>query len=97
MTVNVVTEAPELDHGDTDASPKPEPRAMRTSDNAAAANAPPMIAGQATADIEAPSGLRSSTSRPRMSAMGGYSGMRLPLLQLVKQQHEHDDDRDRHA
>ena len=60
MTVNVVTEAPEPDQGDTDASPRTEPRAMRISDSAAAANAPPMIAGHATPEVEASAGRRFS-------------------------------------
>lgn len=42
ITVKVVTEAPVLGQGDTDARPKPDPRARMISDNAAAANAPPM-------------------------------------------------------
>jgi len=56
MIVNVVTEAPEPDQGDTHASPRPEPRDMRISDSAAAANAPPMIAGHATREVEASTG-----------------------------------------
>jgi uncharacterized protein (DUF2252 family) len=48
----------ELGQGDTDARPKPDPSASRISDSAAAANAPPMIAGQATAEVAASFGRR---------------------------------------
>src|SRR5271163_3316080 len=52
ITVKVVTEAPEFGQGDTEARPKPDPRASRFSDNAAAAKAPPMIAAQEIAEVD---------------------------------------------
>ena len=51
ITVKAVTEAPELGQGDTEASPKPDPRASRISDNPAVAKAPPMIAAHEIAEI----------------------------------------------
>ena len=50
-------EVPALAQGDTAASPNPDPSAKRTSDSAAAANAPPRIAGHATPDVEASMGI----------------------------------------
>src|SRR5271169_3606241 len=52
ISVKVVTEAPELGQGDTEARPKPDPRATRINDNAAAAKAPPMIAAQEIAAVD---------------------------------------------
>ena len=51
--VNVVSDAPVPGHGETAASPKPEPSASRISVTAAAAKAPPMIAAHATAELPA--------------------------------------------
>jgi len=53
MIVKVVADTPELDHGDTEARPKPEPSARRMSERDAAAKAPPRIAGQDIPDEEA--------------------------------------------
>jgi hypothetical protein len=53
ITVKVVAEAPEFGQGDTEASPKPDPRARRIRDVAAAAKAPANIGGQAIAEVEA--------------------------------------------
>jgi hypothetical protein len=52
IAVKVVSEAPELGQGDTEARPKPDPRASRISDNAAVAKAPPMIAAQEIAEVD---------------------------------------------
>jgi hypothetical protein len=49
-TPNVVTEGPELDHGETEESPRPDPRASKIRATAAIATAPAIIAGQDTAD-----------------------------------------------
>jgi hypothetical protein len=51
--VKVITEAPEFGQGDTEARPKPDPRASRISDKAAVARAPPMIAVQEIAEVDA--------------------------------------------
>jgi hypothetical protein len=56
IIVNVAAEVPALDQGDTDARPRPDPRARRISVKAAAAKAPPMMAGQATPEDEASRG-----------------------------------------
>jgi hypothetical protein len=53
IKVKVVAEAPELGQGDTEARPKPAPRARRIRDVAAAAKAPPRIGGQAIPEVEA--------------------------------------------
>ena len=53
-TVNVVAEMPEPDQGEVEAKPRPDPRITRMSVSAAAANAPPRIAGHATAEAGAP-------------------------------------------
>jgi hypothetical protein len=63
ITVKVVAEAPVVDHGDTEARPKPEPSARRINENVAAAKAPPKIAGQLIADIEDSSVLLDSERR----------------------------------
>ena len=52
ITVKVVTEAPEFGQGDTEARPKPDPRASRINDKAAVAKAPPMIAAQDIAETD---------------------------------------------
>ena len=44
---------PELDQGETDANPRPDPSATRISELEAATTAPEMIAGNDTADIDA--------------------------------------------
>jgi hypothetical protein len=51
--VKVVAEAPEFGQGDTDARPKPDPRASRIRDVAAIAKAPASIGGQAIPEIDA--------------------------------------------
>jgi hypothetical protein len=50
--VIVVADAPELDQGETAAKPRPVPSATNISPIAAAANAPPMMAGQEIADVD---------------------------------------------
>jgi hypothetical protein len=50
ITVNVVAEAPLPGHAETEASPRPDPTAMRINDTEAATNAPAKMAGQETAD-----------------------------------------------
>jgi hypothetical protein len=67
IIVKVVAEAPELGHGDTEAKPKPEPRAIRTKARAAAANAPPKIAGHAMPEIAVSRG-RPTSPEPKVSA-----------------------------
>jgi hypothetical protein len=47
-----VADAPLSCHGETDANPRPDPRATSTMDEAAATNAPPKMAGQVTAETE---------------------------------------------
>jgi hypothetical protein len=53
IMVKVVAEAPEFGQGDTDARPKPDPRASRIRDVAAIAKAPASIGGQAIPEIDA--------------------------------------------
>jgi hypothetical protein len=53
IKVKAVAEAPELGQGDTEARPKPDPRARRIRDVAAAAKAPASIGGQAIPEVEA--------------------------------------------
>ena len=50
-TPNVVADGLELYHGETDAKPRPDPRASKISATAAIAKAPAMIAGHDTAEI----------------------------------------------
>jgi hypothetical protein len=50
QTPNVVADGPELYHGDTEAKPRPDPRASNISAAAAIAKAPAMIAGHDTAE-----------------------------------------------
>jgi hypothetical protein len=50
MTEKDLSDAPLPGHGETEASPKPEAKASRISDTAAATTAPAMIAPQDTAD-----------------------------------------------
>src|SRR4051794_501290 len=47
-----VADAPLSRHGETDANPRPDPRATSTIDAAAATNAPAKMAGQVTADTD---------------------------------------------
>src|SRR3954465_132020 len=47
-----VADAPLSRHGETDANPRPDPRATSTIDAAAATNAPGKMAGQVTAETE---------------------------------------------
>jgi hypothetical protein len=49
-TPNVIAEGPEFGHGDTDESPRPEPRASKIRPTATIAKAPAIIAAQDTAD-----------------------------------------------
>jgi hypothetical protein len=49
-TPKVVAEGPELGHGETEESPRPDPRASKIRATAAIATAPAIIAGQDTAD-----------------------------------------------
>jgi hypothetical protein len=51
MTENVVSDAPLLGHGETDARPNPDANANRISDTAAATTAPATIAPHDTADL----------------------------------------------
>src|SRR5450432_2786679 len=67
LTANVVTEAPELGHGETAARPSPDPRLNRMSDTAAAAAAPAMMAGHETAEREA-SAVWPASPAPRIGA-----------------------------
>jgi hypothetical protein len=76
ITVNVVAEAPAPDQGDTEARPKPDPRARRIIVKAAAANAPPKMAGHATPEDEASSGRLVSAKPPTVPA-NEISGMYL--------------------
>ena len=50
-TPKVVADGPELYHGDTEAKPRPDPRAANISATAAIAKAPAIIAGHDTAEI----------------------------------------------
>jgi hypothetical protein len=67
IAVKVVAEAPEFGQGDTEAKPKPDPRASRISDNAAVAKAPPMIAAHEIAEVE-DSKVWPASPEPRVSA-----------------------------
>ena len=67
IAVKVVTEAPEFGQGDTEARPKPDPRANRITDNEAVAKAPPMIAAQEIAEID-DSQVWPASPAPRVSA-----------------------------
>jgi hypothetical protein len=49
-TPNVVAEGPELGQGDTEESPRPDPRASKIRATAAMATAPAIIAAQDTAE-----------------------------------------------
>src|SRR6516165_7222534 len=73
IAVKVVTEAPEFGQGDTEARPKPDPRASSISDNAAIAKAPPMIAAQEIAEID-DSNVRPPSLSPRVSAARPLKG-----------------------
>jgi|SRR5713101_101037 len=64
--VKVAAEAPELDQGDTEARPKPDPSARRIKEDAAAAKAPPTIAGHEIAGVD-DSKVRSASPAPRVS------------------------------
>ena len=57
IAVSVVGDAFDPTHGDTEASPRPAPSTRSSTDTAAATNAPPMTAGQATAEAEDSRGL----------------------------------------
>src|SRR5271165_1512703 len=50
LMVNGVADTPWLTHGEIDADPMPDPKAIRMSEVAAATNAPAMIAGHEAAD-----------------------------------------------
>ena len=72
IAVKVVSEAPELGQGDTEARPKADPRVSRISDNAAVAKAPPIIAAQEIAEIgdsRVWAGSRVSAARPLTGAL----------------------------
>jgi hypothetical protein len=73
IAVKVVTEAPEFGQGDTEAKPKPDPRASKISDNAAVAKAPPMIAAQEIAEID-DSKVWPASLTPRVSAARPLKG-----------------------
>jgi hypothetical protein len=53
IMVKVVAEAPEFGQGDTDARPKPDPRASKIKEVATVAKAPAIIGGQAIPDVDA--------------------------------------------
>jgi hypothetical protein len=52
ITENVVSDAPLLGHGETEASPNPEASANRISETAAATTAPATMAPHDTADLD---------------------------------------------
>src|SRR5271168_3778633 len=79
ITVKVVTEAPELGQGDTEAKPKPDPRASRISDNAAAAKAPPIIAAQEIAEVD-DSNVWPTSPASRVSARPLKGALTIPTL-----------------
>jgi hypothetical protein len=60
IIVKVVADTPELDHGDTEARPNPEPSARRIKESEAAAKAPPRIAGQDIPEADASRAFRPS-------------------------------------
>jgi hypothetical protein len=60
IMVKLVADTPELDHGDTDARPNPEPSARRIRESEAAPKAPPRIAGQEIPEEDASRVLRAS-------------------------------------
>jgi hypothetical protein len=59
-------EGPELDQGDTEAKPRPAPRASRIRLIAAIANAPPIIAAHEMADTGLSAGTGRGTRRPSL-------------------------------
>ena len=91
IAVKVVTEAPEFGQGDTEARPKPDPRASRISDKAAVAKAPPMIAAQEIAEID-DSTVWTESSTPRVSAARPLTGaltiLVVPRIRSVPKQGE---------
>src|SRR4051794_15058948 len=52
IQATLVADAPLSRHGETDANPRPDPRATSTIDAAAATNAPAKMAGQVTAEMD---------------------------------------------
>jgi hypothetical protein len=59
--VKVVAEAPEFDHGETEAKPKPAPSASRIRLIETMANAPPMIAAHDIAETALSAGAKPGT------------------------------------
>jgi hypothetical protein len=63
---NVVAEGPELGQGDTEESPRPDPKASKIRPTATIANAPAIIAAQDTAETALSAAfVRSMTTRLR--------------------------------
>jgi hypothetical protein len=75
-TANVVAEIPWFFHGDTEASPSPDPSANRVSDTAAATNAPAKMAGQEAAAVDLPAG----TSSPALIPSGAVGELMEVLM-----------------
>jgi hypothetical protein len=82
IAVKVVTEAPEFGQGDTEAKPKPDPRASRIRDNAAVANAPPIIAAQEIAAV-ADSKMWPASRAPRVSVRPLTEALTIATLSLM--------------
>jgi hypothetical protein len=81
ITVKVVAETPELDHGDTEARPKPDPSARRINDDEAAAKAPAIIAGQLIAEVDDSRGSSAlpMPEAPTRSVTGALTILVIPL------------------
>src|SRR5690348_10479827 len=79
-------ERPLPDQGDTEARPRPDPRASRISETAAAVTAPAMIAAQDTA--ETGDSIRAAAAPPRSVRPVDGMAARVLLTALMPQQGE---------
>jgi hypothetical protein len=89
IMLKVVAGTPELDHGDTEARPNPEPSARRIRESEAAAKAPPRIAGQEIPEEDASRVFRASpacTTSARFTESVTNAISRIPSS--VPEQHE---------
>ena len=78
ITPKVVTETPEFGQGETEASPRPEPRAIRIKLTATITKAPPMMAPHDTADtVPAPLSVTGNSPLRSVAAVAKAIAVRL--------------------
>jgi hypothetical protein len=91
----VVAEGPEFGHGETEESPRPDPRASKIRPTAAMEKAPAIIAGQETAETA----LSATFVGGRVTGLSptGMLVVCIASYRLMPQQQQEDDDRNGYA